>query len=443
MNDNLLALNSLKMRFARKILRSVFKQSFNATYQGEALLLKFEDVKKNISFSNEIIYQFIIENIFGAIPSARESTDFLNQLSIEIENRINGNLILNNYLSLLETFNSSLLCELSAKNLLNFEYFLMSNGLYCLSFKIRKLALLTYEKEACEDEISLLNSFAASIELDDNKTDNIVKLIKKNKPNLLKIESYFLKEKIQFYYSVTRGDTEYLRKYNKKYQSESDLNFANHIKGKTIAVVGPAFSNVKCGEEIDHFDIVIRVNYQGLENMPDPAIYGNRTNISYYNSNNAKELLKQRKEIRLNDLQFAVFKSEKHAKQVSGYVPSRATKSPEEFWIQGWPNMIQIALFDILSFEPSRVKLFKVNFYLSAELHHNKYITRHINIKDPKKLFSGHACHHIVHQLSFIKQLVKYRKLEVDEECAAVLKLSDYEYIQAMEDLYVNKLYLK
>jgi len=116
-------------------------------------------------------------------------------------------------------------------------------------------------------------------------------------------------------------------------------------------------------------------------------------------------------------------------------------KTPEEYWLQGWPNMIQIALFDLLAFEPARIKVFKINFYLSETLHYKGYQTRHVNIDDPKFLFKGHACHHIVRQLDFIRQMVKNQLIEVDETCEKIIGMTDDEYLKAMEDLYVNRYY--
>ena len=62
-----------------------------------------------------------------------------------------------------------------------------------------------------------------------------------------------------------------------------DENYTNFIEGKRVVLVGPAeyLSKLKLGEEIDSFDIVIRVN-RGMELISKyESSVGNRTDILY------------------------------------------------------------------------------------------------------------------------------------------------------------------
>jgi len=56
------------------------------------------------------------------------------------------------------------------------------------------------------------------------------------------------------------------------------------LHNKSIAIVGPAQSNDMLKDEIDSYDIVIRLNYRGGNKMPPEIEFGSKVNISYYNS---------------------------------------------------------------------------------------------------------------------------------------------------------------
>ncbi|MEE4252206.1 MAG: hypothetical protein V2I38_16575, partial [Alcanivoracaceae bacterium] len=58
-----------------------------------------------------------------------------------------------------------------------------------------------------------------------------------------------------------------------------DQNLKNLIHGKTVAIVGPAYSGDN-KDEIDSFDFVVRMGYVGPQGFPDNT--GQRCDISFY-----------------------------------------------------------------------------------------------------------------------------------------------------------------
>lgn len=58
------------------------------------------------------------------------------------------------------------------------------------------------------------------------------------------------------------------------------MNFWQYLKGKTVALVGPAGYLKSVGKDIDAHDVVVRVNHI-LPVLP-PADYGSRTDVLYH-----------------------------------------------------------------------------------------------------------------------------------------------------------------
>jgi hypothetical protein len=75
-------------------------------------------------------------------------------------------------------------------------------------------------------------------------------------------------------------------------QNKIDKEFEEYIYNKRVAIVGPAPSIEKLGDEINSFDIVIRLNYRGKQYLSSIEEFGSKTSLSYYNGANAKEIEK-------------------------------------------------------------------------------------------------------------------------------------------------------
>lgn len=79
-------------------------------------------------------------------------------------------------------------------------------------------------------------------------------------------------------------------------QQRSKIKNANIIwkliEGKSVAIVGPAPDGNLTGGDIDNHDVVVRMNYRGLDSLGDYVEFGKRTDISYYNGLDSRILHK-------------------------------------------------------------------------------------------------------------------------------------------------------
>lgn len=436
---NILSFSPIHSKLNRKLMSSIFDSTYNSKYVGEKLLKKFEELKQGQALNSELILRFINEQIIRHDPQNIKQSDFLKTLSEEVFDRINGWLNIERTNELIVTVQSTNFSTNNAHSLISLEYFIMSNGLYRVAKYVREKAVIRAINDHGLSFSSIIDKFSAIMESGQYRAAKDMILSEYRKTSRLRFVKRLLLDRMLHYNSILCGDFKDIDRLNEKYLEQGDRAFAELITGKTVALVGPSDSRAISGQEIDGYDIVIRLNYQGQGNMPEPDRYGARIDVSYFNSNNARKNLAIAVENPLHDLKYAVFKSRKQAQMASEICPSRMARSPENFWLQGWPNMIQLALYDLLSYKTRKIKLFKINFYLAESLHFNGYQTRHVNLTDPKSLFSGHACHHIVRQLDFIRMMVQNGLIEVDDECKSIINMSNDEYLGEMEKIYVTR----
>ena len=213
----------------------------------------------------------------------------------------------------------------------------------------------------------------------------------------------------------------------------TDETFRALLQGKSVAIVGPAASDAKVGPEIDSFDVVIRPNYLGDTNRPDPDIFGSRTDVSYYNSEHCEKVHLSGQAEHFNDLRYMAFPYNQYSFQKPIFWQGKArvfSRNPHFF--NGVPNMIQCIVHDILPFDPSRVKIFNTNFYLSKQLYYGSYTSQH------KLLLPTLAEHDLVSQLNYIRNLWRAGVVEADEACEFVLGLPAKEYMERIDAVHIR-----
>jgi len=328
---------------------------------------------------------------------------------------------------------------LSPRTWLALEVQATASGLYRAGYELRKIALKSIYATAGLAQLKRHKSqllFRAAVDQSDSMTAAKA------------ISRYFSFEKstqraelARFYHAMAKGDRAAMLESARRHYSETDREFALFIDGKRVAVVGPAPNDEDCAQEIDQFDVVIRLNYRGAQSLPPAEQYGSKMDVSYYNGDNAKGILKANDFSFANDLQFAIFKSARYAYspplQRTGTPCTRAMFSPHQFWFYGTPTMIPNVLFDLLHFNPASIKLFKANFFYTKNLYYKGYSTVDHSLSHFSKVWYNHAKHNLISQLNFTRMLVQNGLVETDQTCRAVLDLDNQDYISGMEQLFV------
>lgn len=220
-------------------------------------------------------------------------------------------------------------------------------------------------------------------------------------------------------------------------QPDYSIPFRKYVEGRSVAVVGPAASEERHGTEIDQFDIVVRMNYGRDSRISEPAKYGSRSDVAYYNQEFLNHMKSHGEYDFLKELDFAVFKSRiadlPHELRTNDRIrrPMGVLK-----YFSGFPNLGQLIIGDLMLYRPSRVKLFYMNFYLARNSYHNSYFTAHdFEGENHLRSFAHHDC---FSQINFTRHLWDAGLIEADPVCREVLQLDPEEYLEALKRIYVR-----
>ena len=307
----------------------------------------------------------------------------------------------------------------------------------------RQLRSNVYEK------LSVVEGFKAAMDNADFQfAEHCLDLFKQMSPekNENVLENYFMlmNGKISPRCSLPDRDT-----------NHKDSKYKEYIQGKTVAVVGPAASGHRNGKEIDDYDIIVRIGYKGVGGSEDE--YGKRVDVSYYGDGILEIYMVHENCEFLQSLDFANFKSNKFKKIVNPTLEGKCRRFlHNSMFFSGSPTMVQCALYDLLQFNPSKIKLFNLNFNLSRKTHYNGYHKADAETNKRMKKYryeyhemwgsqsatqditGGFAHHDHISQLRFTKRLWKNNCIDVDEACAKVLEMNEEAYLKTMEDIHIR-----
>jgi hypothetical protein len=225
-------------------------------------------------------------------------------------------------------------------------------------------------------------------------------------------------------------------------------SFFKFIKGKRIALVGPAVPLQFNGEEIDDFDVVVRLKYRGDEFIPEKNLVGEKTNVTYWGSGvvnfgNSKTHTFDN----LQHLDFLVttayWLKVKTKKAVADLglefapeiIPAANRKVKLIF---GTPNTGTVALLDLLSCSPQSIKVFNFDFYTGSSDYYFDYsIGSPMQDSQGKNPLYNTAIHDQWSQIELFQHFFRCGQLRGDERCEKVLRYSLEDYFDGCSKCYV------
>jgi hypothetical protein len=312
---------------------------------------------------------------------------------------------------------------------------LIFNGLLQSGFVARNKAIDQVFAEAeSEPENPVYNERAlfAAFEIADF---SLAKKLLKRLEKIILLKKY---QDLQAYFFLLTGDINNARKLWEKSLTKSDKIFADYFRNKKVAIVGPAPTGLSTGSEIDSCDIVIRMNYMGGDVRLSQNEFGAKTNVTLYAATFLKMKKEQPKQF-VKDLDYYFVKH-----PFSGFVNIDVKQRKAKVLIKNKmffnkkPNAIPCIVYDILHYETSKIKIFHSNFFLSEKPYHKNYPGIILDEKTPKfpNALPLLTYHDLISQISFIRNLWKMGLIEVDENCADILSMSNDKYMEGMEKLF-------
>lgn len=307
---------------------------------------------------------------------------------------------------------------------------MLSRGCFRSALILREL-LSCYYKDSF-DGLSIegkLSSLAFSIE-DCNEYDFFDK-IKKIKDKVGEAQL----EKTEFLFSLVTGENDY----SKIKVTAADSDFFHDIKGSSVALVTPTPSEIKNGLEIDSHDLVARINARKLIEYECFDYIGSKQDISYYN---VQSIIEEVEDTGLftppDNIRHACFKG---LIPVKNGAKSRSFIRFDNALAYGTPNMLPNALFDILAFQPNKVKIFNSDLMLTLKRTKDYYKGRYEYLAEKEKMKLAFNRSTLSHDpfsaFSIIKKLsINNPVFEVDRRLGQILDLSSLNYAEKLESVY-------
>jgi len=203
------------------------------------------------------------------------------------------------------------------------------------------------------------------------------------------------------------------------------------VRGKSVAIVGPASTQERWGEEIESFDVVIRPGITSPMPADMQTTLGSRSDAVYYNgpdeidhSDKIRELLQN------NQIGMAVLRTPNlMSSGVYSGLSARLNSTIIKFWecdfgLLGVPKI----LWDVLKFSPRRIKVFNSDFYSTPTPYRDGYRADEKDNIRKRTL----ARHDLIENYVLCQHLFGENLFEADPKLEALLRLPLGIYLERL-----------
>jgi|AntDeeMetagen681_2_1112603.scaffolds.fasta_scaffold00001_399 hypothetical protein len=220
----------------------------------------------------------------------------------------------------------------------------------------------------------------------------------------------------------------------------------SHIEGKSIALVGPSIGNNN-SEEIDSFDLVLRIGYVGPDSLPEGG--GERCDIAYYQEHKVRGIKGSGKYEPVKSLDLVLLPLQRGTNSDKEFLKSIGVKEEAiaelgalKFYF-GSANALVKVLYHVLLCEPRRVKVFNTDLFLS-KVYPKGYIGNKTRLtdtggwryEDEGMCRSFASKHNPLEQLIFYKELYRQGYFEADSILHEIINMSRESYCDRLDELY-------
>jgi hypothetical protein len=258
----------------------------------------------------------------------------------------------------------------------------------------------------------------------------------------LKVHYYLLeilseKKKKSFYrkcYDLESSNTFYLYRQSiyrhliSGYHRVFHNNFSSKVYKKKVVIIGPLvdINNI----DIESFDTIIRFNDISSINLKsDNKI---KSHITYFNSEALLTIMAGKDDFELDQNADTHIVIKNYLKGASKFLEKNHYRMSysNPYFLNGSPNLLQMATWDILHFDPEEIWVLGVDFFLSKNKYPASYYSSNSKLRISYQNFiDSMAIHNLISNRRFIGSLYRSDLLQLDEITERVLNLSDQEYL--------------
>ena len=233
-------------------------------------------------------------------------------------------------------------------------------------------------------------------------------------------------------------------------KSFDEADFADYLEGKSIAIIGPAPTEVFDGKEIDSHDIIVRLNYSFEGKGTDQEHKGLRTHISCFSGMHARNLMNEGNGILPREISWACFKTKGMARHVKEANTDKQVRDHITFFrpkFHGLFNLMPTVVLDLALFNAKSIKIYHTDLMLT--IHRQKgYNPESFNM--PSKDIDGmknnfrrsSIFHDPILQYRTFHQLWCNKKITGDARFVEVMEMGLDAFLSELEHVYASPLFV-
>ena len=228
---------------------------------------------------------------------------------------------------------------------------------------------------------------------------------------------------------------EYSRKARKRMPLTADDTMEKLIKGRRVALVGPAETGDRLGHIIDEYDVVVRPRYQPEFIAENRDAQGSRTDITYYSGQDLTTLFESISgAAEAGDIKVVNARPFSHAAHAHRNLKwLRFYRQDFSLCFHGGSLGIQRMAYDLLQFQPEEICVFNSDLYTGNSMFTTGW--RQGNTFGPYSHINDIVVSHDVKsEFRFMKALMGTGIVTAQGRAAEVLEQTPEEYIRAVED---------
>lgn len=237
---------------------------------------------------------------------------------------------------------------------------------------------------------------------------------------------------------LLKGDHHPYIEYSERARRELPLNADSAmealIKGRRVAIVGPADTGDTFGDVIDSFDVVVRTNFDSDFVRTHRTSMGSRTDIAYYSGRDLASGFERISEsVAQGELKLVVGRMRSYYEYQHLDVPwLRFYRHEFPLYFHGQPLGVQRMCYDLLQFDPAEICLFNTDFYTGQFT--VGYREASDTVFGPGSVMNDLIVNHdLSFDFTFTQALRQADVLTAAGKAAEVLSLSLDEYLQRLE----------
>lgn len=181
--------------------------------------------------------------------------------------------------------------------------------------------------------------------------------------------SVIQREKLSADFQLLRGNMAPLLNFSAEQRNREPLAGDDYmerlVRGKRVAIVGPADSGAGMGDIIDSYDVVIRTRFKPEIPAANGEQLGRRTDIAYLNGLDLRQFGTEiENNAREGTLKLVVARQLSYATRFRGEAKwLRYSRNEFSLNFHGVPLAIPRIIYDVMQFEPAEIGLFNVDMY--------------------------------------------------------------------------------